>query len=459
MGFLLKRNKIALAGWSDDFNRPNESVAQPPWRFWGNVADFSLVDNRLKLAAEGQSRSGNYDGGIAFEHQPLTPNWSLEFVRAPIGTTAVNSSNETTQQIFLDRNWTEGGNASSSPYQVIIELDSDYNREEKDEEGKVTKRASMDYNVNIRTRDKTNATTSWGFTTYGSIGADYAVIGASEWAAAMHLRFDIFSDRYIIGYINGIQRLFADMYAETFRFGSRRRSANFAQISGLVASIDNFKTYDIPPTRQSPIRDNWTSRFFDNFDRENSTTVGNGWTQSAGNNFGIHQGSVSMNGGTFTGTDGFRQIRRDTGSSDMKVEFVYGGSGNGAPSLLAKTGVLGRVSADGSRGLIAYFAETSFWLGGFQWGGTLTAPDLLPNTPFFSSVFQTKLKTGVRYSLEISGDGMWIRNLDESGRIVQYRGGINAIQPPSPNNTWAGVFISRYAFTNSTDIAEMRIHT
>lgn len=462
MGFLVRRGKRAVAGWSDDFNRPNESPVLEPWQFWGDQAAYALVDQRLRLAAEGQSRGGNFDGGIAFEHQPLTPTWVVEFVRSSIGTTTKSKSNETKQAIFLDKNWTEGGNASSTLYQVAIELESKYTPEEEpDENGDGGKAEKMDYYIRISTRDKVNTTQVWVFTIAVSIGGDTESVTASVWAAALKLRFHIYNDRYIVGYVNDTQRLFADMYDPNFRFGPKKRSANFAQVSGLVASIDEFKTYDLPESNQW--REIWAEIFYDSFDRNNSTTVGNGWTQTSGNSWGVWNKALSMYGGPFDGgTDGFRQVRRNTGSTDMKVEFVLGGVNEGTSSLSDQTPVyvLGRLSADGKRGLCVYIQEKTLTLTGFSWTGVLSNVPVLDPAPFFTGIenaFLPAIPRGTRYSITISGDKMWLTN-ETLGRVVAFKEGVNSIVPASSGNTWAGAVIMRNFARNSISIGEIRLY-
>ncbi|OZF00867.1 hypothetical protein CH300_20235 [Rhodococcus sp. 15-1154-1] len=457
MSFLLRRTKKALAGWYDNFNRPNEPAVQPPWASWGDAAAFQILDNKLKLAAEGApSRGGNYDGGVAYEHQPLTENWAVEFTRAPIGSTSTSNSNETEQNIFLDRNWTEGGNASSSLYQVIIQLKAKYNKEEKDKEtGEVTKRESMDRHVNLLTRDKTTTTTvGWIFTSYANVGTDYQFVPATDWAGALRLRVFVFFDRWLLVWINDSLSLLLDLYDPRFRFGPRRRSANFAQVSGLVASIDNFRTYDldvVPPRLKDS---QWSEVMADDFERTASTTVGNGWTQTAGNNFGIHNGALSMNS-PIAGSDGFRQVRRNIGSPNMRYAFSIG-QGTGSPNSTAPTAILGRMTADGRSGLAAVITQKLIRIAPFTWGGTLAAPSWDLGTVV--TLFMPDLDKTIAYAFVIDGDYAWIKD-HTNDRVLQIRDGINTMIAPTPDRTWAGSFHSRYSFINSAPLSSVRIFT
>lgn len=442
MSFLLRRTKRAVAGWYDSFDRPNEDPIQPPWQFWGDAASYALVGNRLRLAAEGApARGGNANGGVAYEHQPLTENWGYEFVRAPIGNTSTSSTNETRQNIFMDKNWTEGVGASSTVYQVWLDLEADY-EEDEDDEGNVSKK--MTRYIRFRTREKTGSI--WEIR---SIGSDSVSLSATPWAAAVHIRVHVYEDRYMIGWINGSPELLLDVYDPNYRFGPRKRAANFAQVSGLVASIDEFKTYDLPG---SPLRKSWVSTFFDDFERTNSTTVSNGWTQFSGGNFGIYQGALSMNS-PFAGSDGYRQIRRDAGTGDVRLEFVCGG-GTGDFNLTARSAILGRMTADGRQGIAARIHEQEIRINGFTWGGTATAPTFEGPTVLINNPFGTALVKGHKFSFNISGDYAWVRN-ETLDRLTYFRDGMNALA--SPSNTYVGAFITRYSFANSVPVNEIRV--
>lgn len=457
MAFLIRRNKRARAGWADNFNRADENPIGYPWAFWGNVANFTLTNNRLKLAADGQTRGGNYDGGVAFEQQPLTPNWVVEFDRAPIGTTTTSSSNETRQNIFFDKNWTEGGRASSTLFQVGMELDAKYNKEEKDKDtGEVTKRESMDYRVQFFTRDKTRTEGFWIFTYPGSIGSDTTSVSATPWASTLRLKVMVLEDRYLIGWVNGggaskSADLVVDLWDTRFQFGPGKRAANFAQVSGLVASIDNFKTYDIEPI----IRREWAATFEDTFNRANSTTVGNGWTQTAGNNFGIYQNALSMNS-PIAGTDGFRQVRRNGGERDIRIEFILGG-GTGDPALQIRSAFLARMNSAGTKGLACIISPRSVTIHGFTWNGALGTP------PVYTGDVQPILAFGTDYinqtdvySLNISGDYAWVIN-ESTDRLFYFRDGVNALGGTDPADTWVGAFVARNAFVNSAAINNFKV--
>ncbi|OZF09799.1 hypothetical protein CH300_00010 [Rhodococcus sp. 15-1154-1] len=431
MGFLLRRSPArALAGWFDTFDRPNENPVLPPWNFWGDSAAFALVDNKLKLAAEGAVRGGNPDGGVAFEHQPLTENWGVEFVR-----TISSGSSDAVMDVWLDKNWTEGGSASSTRYQVYVHFERDT---KEDDEGKETVTRS----VKFYSRDKS----TW---LWSGIGSDSFNLNAAAWTAAITVKVHVFEDRYMIGWINGYPELLLDLYDPNYRFGPRKRSANFAQIRGPVSSIDDFKTYDLPA---NPLRKNWTSIFFDDFDRANSTTVGNGWAQTAGNNFGIHQNGLSMNS-PVAGSDGYRQVRRDAGAGDVRIEFVLG-DGIGDPNLTARSAILARMNAAGTQGLACIIHPRSVTLHGFTWGATLTRPEWTSPTQPILAVGTDYVEEGHQMSFNISGDYAWVFNhtLD---RLIAFRDGINALA--SPSQTWIGAFIARYSFVNSVPVAEVRV--
>lgn len=445
MGFLLRRSPArALAGWYDTFDRPNESPVKAPWAFWGNVADFSIVSNRLKLAAETDpARGGTADGGIAYEHQPLTENWGFEFTRAPIGTTSVSSSNETYQTVWIDKNWTEGGAASSTVYQVYLQLQAKYS-EDEDDEGNVDK--DMDRRVRLMTREKGTGSI---FTPPDSTGSDSVTVGAIAWAAALSIRIHVYSDRYMIGWINGYPELLLDLYDPNYRFGPKKRSANFAQISGLVASIDDFKTYDLPVG----LRTNWTSEFFDDFNRANGTTVGNGWDQISNGTFGINNNALSMTS-SFSGSDGFRQVRRGPFPQDVRIEFVFGG-GTGDLTLAIRSAILARMNAAGTKGIAMIAHPRSVTIHGFTWNGSPgTAPSYTGPTQPILAVGTDYVELGHLLSFNIVGDIAWVFNhtLD---RLIAFRDGIDALA--GSNDGWVGAFIARNAFVNSAPINEIRV--
>lgn len=461
MAFLIKRGKRAVAGWSDSFTRADENPVMEPWQFWGTSATFALINQQLRLAAAGETRGGNYDGGIAFEHQPLTENWAVEFVRAPIGTTGTSNSNETEQNIFLDKNWTEGGNASSTLYQVGIQLKAKYNKKkEPDENGNGGKSASMDRNVRFFTRDKTTTTGFWVFTSYASVGSDSTSVSATPWAGSLAVKVMVLEDRYLLGWINGSgptksADLIVDLYDTRFRFGPNKRSANFAQISGLVASIDNFKTYDIDPI----IRREWATVFEDTFNRADSADILNGWTETAGDVFGIYNQSVSIRPGPFganIGDDGWRQFRRDGGYRDLRIEFILGG-GTGDPNLQTRTQILARMNAAGTAGLACIISPRSVTIHGFTWTGALkTAPvtngDVQPILAFGEGF----IEKGHVYSLNIVGDYAWVIN-ETTDRLFYFRDGVNGLTNTGPSDTWVGGTIIRNTFINSVAINNFKI--
>lgn len=461
MAFLIRRNKRATAGWADNFNRPNQNPIGYPWAFWGTAAAFSLFNNQLKLAADGApARGGNYDGGVAYEQQPLTPNWVIEFTRAPIGNTSTSNSNETRQQVFLDKNWTEGGNASSTLFQVGLELQSVYTEEKKNSDGEVTTQESQTRSVRFFTRDKTDTSGSfWIFTVYGSIGSDSTTVGATAWATSLKIKIMVLQDRYLIGWVNpgvGTVRppeLLVDLFDTRFRFGDRKRAANFAQVSGLIASIDDFKTYDIDPILRPAA--SWTATFEDTFNRTNNTSVLNGWTQTAGNNFGIYQSALSMNSPT-SGTDGFRQVRRNSNARDVRIEFVLGG-GTGDPALQIRSAILARMNSAGTKGLAMIISPRSVTIHGFTWTGALGTP------PVYTGDTQPILAFGTdyinqtdTYSLNISGDYAWVIN-ETTDRMFYFRDGVNALGGVDPADTWVGAFVARNAFVNSAAINNYKI--
>lgn len=400
-----------------------------PWSSWGEPRTLSLRSNRLVLGWDsGGWFQPNPDGGVAFEAQPLTPNWAVEFdcqIELP-------SRDNGQVNVFLDRNWTAGGSASSTEYQVHFMLRKD-TTEEKQDDG--TTKTSVDRRVSIRCRRKG----SW------FIALNYgASLTQAQWAANNRWRIIVFQDKYVGILMNG--RLVALRVLENVNYylGDGKRAANFRNNHPSEVYIDNYQTNDMPDPRSQP----WTEEFYDDFNRtNNSSVVGNGWSQ-IGAAFGIASGAMSITGGT----DGRRGAWRGPFSSgNQRIEFTFGG-GSGAPNGTAETTVFGRVNSAGTLGVGVVFHDSRMRLtcisGPFN--GTAYTDFSEDITPI------TNIANGQQFALCIVGDLIWLERMSD-GAILMWSPGVNAYSPET--NRGVAVAFRRLLFTNSPPINDLRVFT
>ncbi|OZC62162.1 hypothetical protein CH267_01055 [Rhodococcus sp. 06-621-2] len=427
MGFLLRRTKRAFAGWYDNFNRPDESPLQFPWSSWGEPRTVSLTSNRLVL---GYDSSGwfqpNPDGGVAYEHQPLTPDWAVEFfarVEKPNSDGQVN--------VFLDRNWTAGGSASSTEYQTYFRLNRATSSE--DEDGN----RDVEYAARIICRRKGTwlAALIFGIT-----------LTQSQYAANNRWRIIVFQDKYVGVLMNGKLVMLRVLENANYFLGDGKRAANFRNNHPGEVYIDDFRTYDQPDPRAQT----WVEEFYDDFNRtNNSSVVGNGWSQ-IGAAFGIVSGAMSIPGGF--STDGRRGAWRGPFSKgDMRIEFTFGG-GSGSPNGTSETTVFGRVNSAGTLGVGVVFHDTRMRLtciGGPLNGTTYTdfSEDIKPIP---------NIANGQKFALCIVGDIVWLERMSD-GAILMWSPGVNAYSPET--NRGVAVALRRLPLTNSAPIDDLRVLT
>lgn len=425
---LVRRTRRALAGWADPLTGRTENPVQKPWAPWGDPRTVVLDGTGMVLGNDGGWFQPNPNGGIAYEHMPLTPNWEMRFSR-----TLSEYESDGILRVYLDRNWTAGGSANSTRYQTYLQLEQ-RTKKEKEDDGSTRTRVYRD--LLLVQRD----TSSW----IGGAEAAVPRISDSEWSKKLTIAVRVFRDKVVILYLNGQRWDFRDITDTRYNFTGGQRAGNFAQISGPVNRVTDFATRDIPG-----LRDTWVLSFSDTFDRPNSTSVGNGWSQ-AGAQFGIWNNSLSMRDDFFPG-DGHRGAWRTTPTAtrDQRVEAILGG-GNGSPGIVAWTYIVMRANAAFSSGLAFRIRDGSFEL--VKFSGSATSPS-------FGSVIVSQnaiIDNGMEFAFNIVGDQAWVDRID-GGRLdcVLWTDGIDA---EVGNQRYIGVIVQRLAFANSVPIANLRAY-
>lgn len=428
MGFLLRRSPArARAGWYDNFNRPDENPLGFPWSSWGEPRTVFLASNRLVLGYDsGGWFQPNPDGGVAYEHQPLTPDWAVEFFcQIEIPTRDNGDVN-----VFLDRNWTAGGSASSTEYQTYFGLRKETTEDDEGDET-VTRRA----HIRCRRKGAWLLALSYSFT-----------MTQAQWAATNHWKIVVFQDKYVGIVMNGKLVALRILENSNYYLGPGKRAANFRNNHQSEVYIDDFRTYDRPALTATA----WVSEFFDDFNRTTGTTVGNGWSQ-LGSNFGINANALSMQGGF--PSDGRRGVWRDgISSGNMRILFTLGG-GTGDPNAIAETTVLGRVNSAGTLGIGVWINAASVRI--VKMTGAVNAPTYLDLTEPIS-VVGGDIANGQQYALCFHDDEAWIERVSDGAPLV-WSDGIDAHSPES--NRGVAVVLRRQSFANSAPVNDLRVLT
>ncbi|OLT33685.1 hypothetical protein BJF84_21355 [Rhodococcus sp. CUA-806] len=385
-----------------------------------------LASNRLVLGYDsGGWFQPNPDGGVAYEHQPLTPNWAVEFFCSIEIPTRDNGS----VNVFLDRNWTAGGSASSTEYQVYFSL---YKTTTEDDEGNET----VERRAYIRCRHKGDwfPALTFGFS-----------LTQAQWAANNQWKIIVFQDKYIGIVMNG--KLFALRILENANYylGGGKRAANFRNNHQSEVYIEDFRTYDRPALPTS-----WVSEFLDEFTGANTSNgPGNGWS-ALGDNHGILSNAYSMRQPFPPPSDGRRGIwRGGLTRGDMRVAVVFGG-GTGDPNGTAETCVVGRVNETGTLGIAAHFWSTRVKISVVS--GPFNSPTYTDLTDEIT-VYGGNIAFGETYALNILGDEAWIDRASD-GALLCWTDGINAASPET--NRGHGLIVRRQTFINSAPVTAVR---
>jgi hypothetical protein len=417
--FLKRAQALARQGWRDDFTRADESPIKQPWRPWGSSVTADLVGNRMRI----NDADWFQTGGIGFEHQPLTPNWGIEF-RTEF---ASYSGGDSGIKLSISNNWPQGG--ASKRYIPVISMAKD-----TDSEDPTTHRITL-------YRKDTES-----FLNLGTV-ADIYSFSSVEWAMPHNWRIRCFNDKTFAIWMDDIVRIvytYSDSDA-AYRPGPGTRGVNFQRIgSSIDCFIDNFAIYDM--LVPLPTADQWVSQFYDDFNRTNNTTIGNGWTKVGAN------AAISSNAYATTGTtDGSRGIYQSTplSSGNMRLETVWGGPNN--VTVFQCSSLIGRMNSAGSLGIAANFFSDKIYIA--KMTGSLSSPTFVDLA--VSKSLPANVANGAKYALCIYGDEAWVE--DAAGNFLVFADGINAASPDT--NRYFGARVQRGAFINSQSFNDYRALT
>jgi hypothetical protein len=414
MSFLLRRNlPRAWAGWRDTFNRANESPIQKPWGVWGAQPCTAQIESNVLRFGAGSAWT-NF-GGWSFEHQPFTKTWGIQF-QMSCASRAVAEKID----ICLSSPWSKVGPSINNVLSVAIQY-----------------RPSI-FGITPRVM-------ILGYANAAAVGDIYAEapLPASAFNSTMRTyRIRVYGDSFVKVYYEGSEICSAPIPA-AFRTGVNKRAANFLNAITTNVFVDNFELYDRPG---QPDSGDWTSQFYDTFNRPDSVTVDNGWTK-VGTNSGV-SGSAYATTGT---TDGSRGIYQSTPlpSGNMRLETVWGGPGS--PSTGQCSSIIGRMNSAGTAGIAANVFRNKIYIAKFT--GTLTAPVFADIAE--SITLPTNLVNGDKTALCIVGDEAWVEN--STGAILAFAEGANAASPDS--NHYFGARVQRGAFINSQSFNDYRALT
>ncbi|QFP95781.1 hypothetical protein SEA_CHERRYONLIM_28 [Gordonia phage CherryonLim] len=340
MSFLIRRNRPkALAEWRDDFDRSDESPVQKPWYIWGGLPhQASIVAQALRFHDVNPIASF---GGWSYEHTCFTPSWGVAFYFSG----------------------TPGGLAAQ-PFRFFIN---------KSSWTKVNPNFTNSACVELLYRTPgiscvARIITFSGPSAMGNVMGEIEIPRSVFQGAWNFINVKIDQDKLVRVYLND-SLIINQALPAGYEAGIGSRSVNFA--SGILSpvSIDRFVLYDQYPP-DPPFRVyNWAQEFYDDFNRANSSTVGNGWTQY-GVNCGIDNNSFSTTGTTAGG----RGIIRDSGITNgvQRVEAIIGGA-NGPSSAAASCLVL-RSNSAGTSALSANFFSNKVYVA--RLSGTMIDPTM-----------------------------------------------------------------------------------
>ncbi len=417
MSWLLKRSQpLARAGWRDDFTRADETPIKQPWRPWGSSVTADLVGNRMRI----NDADWFQTGGIGFEHQPLTPNWGIEF-HTEFSSYSAGGSGDVGIKLNISNNWTQG--SASKRYIPAISMYFDGGGDDPDHRY-------------IRLYEKDTE----AIIDFGSVVASVE-LGASEWAQPHDWKVRCFNDKTFAIWMDGTVRLVFTLPDAAYQPGPGTRAINFQKVGGATCYLDDFALEDI--LAPLPTAAQWTSQFYDDFNRTNNTTIGNGWTKVGTNS------AISSNAYATTGTtDGSRGIYQSTplSSGNMRLETVWGGPSN--PTTAQCSSLIGRMNSAGSLGIAANVFSNKIYIAKFT--GSLSAPTFTDLA--VSNSLPSGVDNGAKYALCIYGDEAWVE--DAAGNFLVFADGINAASPDS--NHYFGARVQRGAFINSQSFNDYR---
>lgn len=420
MSFLTRRNRpLTVAGWGDldtVHSRPNESPIGKPWAQWNNSQTADLVSD-VMVFADATGAIFNF-GGWAYEHQPYTPNWGVDF--------ELDMTVNTTQAMyfgaFIGVAWTRAISTSDSNLLILqfyknspFLTGGDYSR--------------------VR------------LVSYATSGGTETVIGEADLPGGINwfntggfhtIKAWFDNDKTFRIYIDGVLMMWIIVPFAQYRPGFNKRAFNFVNRCFFTASMKKFFTYD----RLVSDLPSWSSFFYDDLNRP-GPAVGNGWTVLGSAGQIVSSSIYSWTGGS----DGGSAILRDTGVSTGKqrVEAVIAGSMNNTAD--ARLFVLS--NAAGTEGFCARIWGNKIVIS--RYATSLTNPSLLQlcstvNLPSGNA-------PGDIIAFSVNNDHLWV---ERNGEII-----IGTARVTVPNtNQYAGAGVS-HAFFAATSSAwtDVRILT
>ena len=418
MSFLLRRNRPWTFGDYRDLDaahsRPNENPIKKPWNQWNDSQTATLTSN-VMVFSDATTSTFNF-GGYAYEHQPSTSRWGVEF---DIDLT-VNTSQAAFFGAFVGSSWTRSIQSGDSN---LLRIDFFKNS---------PLLSGGDYS---RVR----------IVTYASAGGLETVLsqtdlpGGINWfnTGGFHnvkVWFD--DDKTIRIYVDNVLTNWTMVPNAAYRPSLNARAFNFTNRTQFTAAMKNFATYD----RRSDYP-SWTSFFYDDFNRANGAPA-NGWTALSAT------AQIVGNALSITGTtDGGSGVIRDTGvtTGKQRVEGVLASNPSNTANADSRLFLLSNVG--GTQGICARVNGNKIAI--VRYSSALTG-----NPPTFTqlaaSVGLSNTVAGDKISLCSSNDHIWVERNNE---VV-----LGAPRVTVPNtNQYAGGGVSRSAFANSASWNDLRI--
>ena len=443
---LIRRNvPRAFARWHDNFNRTELSGVKKPWAMWGDPRVVYIRSDYKWLVLEAQASgwgSPTSDGGVAYEHQPFTPNWAVEFDLEPGG------NQEGKIVGYIDYNWTAGGQASTTRYQAYFSLgryvdtDSDGNK-------------TTLYQFMILHRDKNSwfPSTKLNF----NLTSDEYFTGAI-WArkGPNHYKLIFINDTIVVLVFNDVVQAITFVTDPLYKSGPGKRAINFKSEAPFDWYIGKFSTYDREEMPVLP--EQWSQIYVDEFNRPNSTGgAGAGWTSGGDNNHGILDNGYSMRQPFPPPGDAYRASWRNPGLTssnyDLKIEVKIGG-GTGDPNTISESVVVARTTAAGLGGIGMFIHSNKARIARINGNIYNSNGNDLPQSFLGPTLSTGNIARGDTVALCIFRDEAWI---EVNGNIVNFVVKINTLVPLTADNNYIGLVLRRKAFANSAPFDSVRV--
>ena len=402
-------NPLAKQGREDNFGR-TEATPLQPWKQWGVGSPASISGGKLHL--DYNFPPGWFDptpeGGWNHEFQALTPNWEYKF-NAQLFEISKSGSDQADEglELFIGPGWTSNLVPSNQRFTLCVKV-GHWTSGSKD-------KRKHHFGVRLQFRDKD----TWPGGDQG--GKTWAGFTSTTVDAAHTYTIRFFEDKTIVVAVDNRTVMCYDIPATgdwpNYRPGPNKRCVAFrmnqAKADVWAWSCKDYKSN--PMANASP-----TAIFSDNFNRSNSTTLGNGWT-AVGSAMEIIGNSMGIGG--FFPADGYRGAWRSAAplpSGHMYLGVIFGG--DQGMQLLQGTRILGRMNSAGNGSCIAAEFYTNH-VALLHMTGAINSPSF----PAQLSHSSEAISTGTWYALFMRGDFAWV--VDQNGNLLGFYEGINAIAP------------------------------